>query len=264
MTRRRISSRASLRAHQVDSRSAAQERPSRRAVWVRPLALLVVVAAASVATARLGLPDTQTLRVQIAAAGPAAPVVFVLLYALVTLLPLPKNVFAAVAGVLFGLWLGIVVVLLAALLGAAAAFGLSRALGREAIERLTGARVARVDALLSRRGMLTVIAVRLVPVLPFTAINYAAGLTSVRTRDYALGTAVGIVPGTVSFVALGTYGTTPGSWPFLLSITALALLTGGGLLVARRTHRNRNRAAAVSNAPTSAAAESPSHEGSEG
>ena len=96
---------------------------------VRPLALLVVIAAASVSTALLGLPDTQTLRGQIAETGPAAPVVFVLLYALVTLLPLPKNVFAAVAGVLFGLWLGIVVVLLAALLGAAAAFGLSRALG---------------------------------------------------------------------------------------------------------------------------------------
>lgn len=189
---------------------------------------------------------------------------FVLLYALVTLLPLPKNVFAAVAGVLFGLERGIVVVLLAALLGAAAAFGLSRALGREDVERLTGARVARVDALLRRHGMLTVIAVRLVPVLPFTAINYAAGLTSVRIRDYALGTAVGIVPGTVSFVALGTFGTTPVSWPFLLSITALALLIGGGLLVARRTRRHRKRAAAVSNAPTSAAAESPSHEGSEG
>ncbi len=47
---------------------------------------------------------------------------------------------------------------------------------------------------------------RLVPVLPFTAINYAAGLTSVRTRDYTIGTAVGIVPGTVSIVALGTFG----------------------------------------------------------
>jgi len=98
-----------------------------------------------------------------------------LLYALVTLLPLPKNVFAALAGVLFGLLLGVVVVLLAALLGAAAAFALSRVLGRDAVERITGARVARVDALLNHRGIIAVIAVRLVPVLPFTAINYAAG-----------------------------------------------------------------------------------------
>lgn len=264
MTRRRVSSRSFLCAYLGGPRSAAQESPSRRAVWVRPLALLCVLAAASVAAVLLGLPDTQTLRVQIAAAGPVAPVVFVLLYALVTLLPLPKNVFAALAGVLFGLVLGIVVVLLAALLGAAAAFGLSRALGREAVERLTGERIARVDDLLSRRGILAIIAVRLVPVLPFTAINYAAGLTSVRTRDYALGTAVGIVPGTVSFVALGTFGTKPGSWPFLLSITALALLAGGGLLVARRTRRHRKQALAESIARVSAAAESPRQEGSEG
>ena len=75
---------------------------------------------------------------------------------------------------------------------------------------------------------------------------------------------MGIVPGTASFVALGTFNTTPGSWPLLLSITALALLSGGGLFVPRRSRRRRKRAAAVSNAPTSAAAESPSHEGSEG
>lgn len=56
---------------------------------------------------------------------------------------------------------------------------------------------------------------RLVPIVPFTAINYTAGLTGVRLRDYTLGTAVGIIPGTVANVALGTCGSTPGpgrSW----------------------------------------------------
>lgn len=163
-----------------------------------------------------------------------------LLYTLVTLLPLPKNVFAALAGVLFGLLLGVVVVLVAALLGAAAAFALSRALGRDAVERITGTRVARVDALLNRRGTPAVIAVRLVPILPFTVVNYAAGLTSVRTRDYAIGTVVGIVPGTAAFVALGTFGTAPGSWPFLTSAAVLVVLTAGGLLAARRSCRRHS------------------------
>lgn len=213
------------------------------------LALVAILAAAGVTAAVVGLPDAQQLRVRFTAAGPAAPVLFGLLYAIVTLLPLPKNVFAALAGVLFGLLLGIVVVLLAALLGATAAFALSRVLGRDAIERITGARVARVDALLNRRGIIAVIAVRLVPVLPFTAINYAAGLTSVRTRDYAIGTAAGIVPGTVSFVALGAFGTTPGSWPFVLSAAALIILTGGGLLVARKSRRDHSDAPAAPAAP---------------
>lgn len=205
-----------------------------RAVWVRLVMFAVIVAAAAVVGLLVGLPDVEQLRSEVAAAGPAAPALFVLLYAAAALLPLPKNVLAAVAGALFGLVLGVVVVLLAALLGASAAFGLGRALGRGAVERVTGARVARVDALLERRGLIAVIGVRLVPVLPFTAINYAAGLSAVRTRDYIIGTALGIIPGTAAFVALGAYGTDPGSWPFLLAAVALAGLTAGGAALTRR------------------------------
>jgi uncharacterized membrane protein YdjX (TVP38/TMEM64 family) len=70
----------------------------------------------------------------------------VLLYPAAAFAPLPKNVLAAMAGLLFGL----AVVFLAALLGALAAFALGRALGREAAERITGTRVAPVDAGCSR------------------------------------------------------------------------------------------------------------------
>jgi uncharacterized membrane protein YdjX (TVP38/TMEM64 family) len=208
-----------------------------RAVRVRLAVLGVVVAAAVVVAVVVGLPDVESLRAGIAAAGPAAPVLFVLLYAVATLAPLPKNVLSTVAGVLFGLVPGVALVLLAALLGAAGAFGLGRLLGRGAVERFTGARVARVDELLRRRGLLAVIGVRLVPVVPFTAVNYAAGLTAVRIRDYALGTALGIIPGTIAFVALGAYGSSPGSWPFVVAVVALVGLTAGGAVVARRSRR---------------------------
>lgn len=208
-----------------------------RAVWVRLAVLAVVVAAAVVVALVVGLPDVESLRAGIAAAGPAAPGLFVLLYAVATLAPLPKNVLSTVAGVLFGLVPGVALVLLAALLGAAGAFGLGRLLGRGAVERFTGARVARVDELLRRRGLLAVIGVRLVPVVPFTAVNYAAGLTAVRIRDYALGTALGIIPGTIAFVALGAYGSLPGSWPFVVAVVALVGLTAGGAVVGRRSRR---------------------------
>lgn len=216
---------------------ASGRRPTARTVWVRLAAFALLIAAGVVIAVVVGVPDAERLRADVTAAGPVAPVLFGLLYAVATLAPLPKNVFAALAGLLFGLVGGVVVVLLAALLGASAAFWLGRLLGREAVERFTGARVARVDALLRRRGLLAVIAVRLVPVLPFTAINYAAGLTAVRTRDYIIGTALGIIPGTIAFVALGTYGTSPGSWPFVLAAIALVVLTAGGAALARRSRR---------------------------
>ncbi len=139
---------------------------------------------------------------------------------------------------LFGLVVG-VLVLVGAVLGASAAFWLGRLLGRDAVERLSGARIARVDALLRRRGVLALIAVRLVPVLPFTAINYAAGLSVLRTRDYLIGTSVGIIPGTIAYVTLGSYGSSPGSWPFLIALIVLVVLTAGGTVLARRSHRLR-------------------------
>lgn len=207
-----------------------------RAAWLRLVTFGVVLAATTAAAVLVGLPEPDQLRADIAAAGPAAPVLFGLIYALVTLAPLPKNVLAAIGGLLFGFATGAALVWGGAILGALAAYGLGRVLGRDAVERLTGTRVARVDALLRRRGLLAILGVRLVPVLPFTAINYTAGLTAVRTRDYVLGTALGIIPGTLAYVAVGAYGTSPGSWPFIIAVVALIALTAGGTVAARR-HR---------------------------
>lgn len=221
----------------VDRGAMSGGRPVGRAVWVRLAVLGGLVGAAVVVALVVGVPDVTALRADIAAAGPAAPVLFVLLYAVATLVPLPKNVLSTLGGLLFGLVPAVLLVLLAALLGAAAAFGLGRLLGRGAVERFTGTRVARVDEVLRRRGLIAVIAVRLVPVVPFTAVNYAAGLTAVRLGDYALGTALGIIPGTLAFVALGAYGSSPGSWPFVLAVVALVALSLGGAAVAGRSRR---------------------------
>lgn len=193
--------------------------------------VLVVVAVVAVVG---GLPDRTRIESWLEQSGPAAPTVFVLLYAVSTLFPVPKNVLSVLGGLVFGMAWGLILVWGAAMLGAVIAFAVGRVLGREAVEQLTGARVARVDEVLARHGLLSVIGVRLVPVLPFTAINYSAGLTGLSFAAYLLGTAVGIIPGTVAFVALGAYSTELGSWPILAAVTALILLTVGGVVAARR------------------------------
>jgi uncharacterized membrane protein YdjX (TVP38/TMEM64 family) len=208
----------------------------------RLIVLAAIILVAAVVAGLIGLPDPEQLAADVAAIGPAAPAGFVLLYAVVKLVPLPKNVLTVIAGLLFGLVGGTVLTLLGALLGAVAAFGLGRVLGREAVERITGRRAARLDDLLRRRGFLAVVRVRLVPVLPFTAINYAAGLTAVRNRDYLIGTALGIIPGTIAYASLGAYGTSPGSWPFAVAILALVALTVGGAAAAHRYRRSSERA----------------------
>lgn len=231
---------------------------------MRAVALGVFVAVAVAVGVLVPLPSVEDVRAAVAELGPWGGVALALAYAAVTLTPAPKNVLSIAAGLAFGFWTALVWVYLGALLGAAIAFVLGRALGRDAVERFTGARVAAIDDLLARRGLLAVLGVRLVPVVPFTAINYVAGLTAVRRRDYALGTALGIIPGTVAYVALGAFGLELG-WPAWVALGVLGALTLAGAVVAWRGRRGGrdarasriDDASAVMDAPAAAREERP-------
>lgn len=182
----------------------------------------------------VGIPPVENIRAWVSGAGWAGPVLFATLYAALALTPAPATLLSIGAGLLFGLVGGLAVVMAGAVVSAVGAFALSRTLGRGAVERVDSDRLRRLDALFRRRGLVAVIGVRLVPLLPFSALNYACGLTAVRARDYVLGTAIGILPGATAYVTIGAYGATPGSAPFLVAVGGLAVLAVGGGVVARR------------------------------
>ncbi|MET7419686.1 TVP38/TMEM64 family protein [Dactylosporangium sp. NPDC005555] len=206
------------------------------------IAGIVVLAAVVVGAAVLiGVPDQQRLRGSVEALGWWAPVAFSALYALVSLSPLPKTVFTLAAGALFGVAAGVVIVVAGAMLGAVMAFYLGRLLGRDTVRWLTGGRLDRLDAMLADNGLRTIVLARLIPVVPFTAVNYVAGLTSVRLRDFLAGTVVGMLPATTAYVTVGAYGSQPGHWPLWAALSALVVLTVGGLGLER--HRRRKAAA---------------------
>ena len=212
------------------------DRRARDRWWVRPLVLGAVLAAGVVVATSVDLPTVEDLRAWVADAGWAAPALYAVLYAGLTLTPTPATVLSIAAGLLFGVPTGLAVVMAGALIGATTAFSISRALGRHAVARLDSHCLRRLDGLLRRRGLLAVIGVRLIPVLPFGPLNYACGLTDVPGRDYLLGTAVGILPAALAFVTVGSYGLTPGSTPFLVAVGGLALLTlAGATARGRRT-----------------------------
>lgn len=211
--------------------------PARHRALIRLVLLVAFIAVAAVAVLLFPLPTVDDLQ-RYFTGTPWGAVVFVLGYAALTLSPVPKNVLSIGAGVVFGFAGGTGVVVAAALLGATAAFWLGRWLGREAVEAFTGARVEKLDHLLQRRGFAAVVGVRLVPVLPFTAINYLAGLTSAGWWPYILGTALGILPGTLSYVTLGAFGAKLG-WQVQAAAVVLGLLTIAGLVVAVRKRRRK-------------------------
>ncbi len=196
--------------------------------------LVAVVGLGSFAFVVLGAPSPGELRDGVAGLGPWAPVAWVLLYAVLTIAFFPGSISTAASGLLFGPWLGTVLALVGATIGSTGAFLVGRGLGRDQVAALAGPRTRRVDELVARRGLLAVLYLRLIPLVPFNAFNYAAGVTALTLRDFVLGTAIGIVPGTFAYAALGGSLDRLGSPLGLTAIGLVVVLAVAGPLLARR------------------------------
>ncbi|GEL18696.1 TVP38/TMEM64 family protein [Pseudonocardia asaccharolytica DSM 44247 = NBRC 16224] len=197
---------------------------------VAAVAALVLLASAN------GVPGVGELQATMAAAGIWAPALFVALQAGLTVAPIPRTVFTLGAGLLFGSLPGLVLTLLASALAAVIAFVLVRATGGRLVARYArGPALHWVRSRLDHHGTLAVTSLRLIPLLPFSVLNYLAGLSTVRFVPYLLGTVIGILPGTVALVVLGDAVTGRPS-PALLAVSAVCGLVGvgGTVLAARR------------------------------
>ncbi len=200
-------------------------------------AAAMVLAAAVVGVIAMRWGGVAGVRAQVAAAGAWAPVLFVLLQAVVTITPLPRTVFTVAAGVLFGAMWGLVLTITGTALAALAAYGLVRWVGEPLIARHAHrAGFAWVRARLDRRGLLAMVSLRLLPMVPFSVLNYAAGAAGVRLTPYLVGTVLGVLPGTVAIVVLGDAVTGGHLHPALFAVSVVGALVGlaGSAFAARR------------------------------
>src|SRR5437016_6063940 len=138
--------------------------------------------------------------------GPWGPVIFAGLYVVAAVLFVPGSVLTLGAGAVFGVALGSVCVSISATLGATAAFLVGRYLARDAIARKIEKHenFTTIDRAVADEGWKIVLLTRLSPVFPFTLLNYAFGLTRVRLSHYVLASWIGMMPGTVMYVYLGS------------------------------------------------------------
>lgn len=137
-------------------------------------------------------------------AGPWAPAVFIAAYILGSLAFIPGAVLTLIAGAVFGLSRGIPIVFTGAVLGSSAAFALSRTVARDRVARWVARdpRAAAVSAAVAERGLLIVLLLRLSPVFPYNVVNYALGASTIRYRDFLIGS-VGMLPGTLLYTYYG-------------------------------------------------------------
>ena len=203
------------------------------------LLTLVCIIATGVAIYLLDGIDPGELQTWISSAGYWAPIIYVALYIVATVLVLPSTVLNLTGGLVFGPWLGTAWTSLGAIIAAIAAFAFTRTVGREAVAKRLAGRWQAMDAEVRRGGLFYMFAIRLVPIMPYGLVNFAAGLTSISFQDYIVGTTLGTVPSVLPFVLLGSSGLTAlGSGDALPLVGALALT---GILVAGSTWYRRRR-----------------------
>ena len=138
--------------------------------------------------------------------GALGYVLYAAAYAVCVVFFVPASVLTLGAGAIYGLTVGVVVVLVGASVGATLSFLLARTLMRERVAEMTrdNAKFSALDRAIAKEGAKIVFLVRLAPIFPFTYINYAFGLTGIRTPGYVLATIIGMMPGTFAYVYLGT------------------------------------------------------------
>lgn len=145
----------------------------------------------------------------IRSAGAAGVVVFAVVYVAAAVFMLPGSVLTLMAGFAFGPVWGTVLVSPVSVLAATLAFQLGRTVARERVASRAGGdlRFSAIDRAIGDQGFRVVALLRLSPVLPFNLLNYALGLTRVSLRDYVLASWIGMLPGTVLYVYLGSIAT---------------------------------------------------------
>ncbi|MEO0828352.1 MAG: TVP38/TMEM64 family protein [Cyanobacteria bacterium J06635_1] len=156
---------------------------------------------------------------------------FIGAHIIATAFGVPGTVLVIVGGAIFGVFWGTVWSVVGATLGAIAAFCLARYLLHDWFKQRfsRSKRLQQVNQMMHHQGLSCVMALRFAPISPFNLVNFLLGLTSVPMRHYALGTLIGIIPGTLVYTWLGVTGRDAlhgeSLLPLILCLSFLALLS---------------------------------------
>lgn len=177
------------------------------------------------------LPSPAELEREIDGFGWGAWLVFIGIYAVVALTPIPVTVMAVSGGLLFGAALGSLLSVIGVLLGCWGGYWLARALGTDLVRRVLGSHADTVESYLAGAGFEAVVVLRLMPGIPYWPVNYGSGAFGIDHRAYLAASVLSVIPGQISLVALGAFvanatwynGLTVGlAWATVIVLTILA------------------------------------------
>ena len=180
--------------------------PHHRRLFLALIVVLIVAAAVFLYWLFDGVASIDAIQARVAALGDWAPVGFILLYGIATIAGVPGGIFDVAGGALFGPVSGSLINLAGGTIGAALAFLVARYLAAEWVRQRAGPRVQKVMRNVEQDGWQFVAFVRLVPVLPYTIVNYMLGLTRIPFWHYLLATLIFMAPSTVAYTWIGHAG----------------------------------------------------------
>lgn len=173
-------------------------------------------------------PSLGQIRNWVDSAAMSGPLLYLGLYVVAVFALLPRPALNVAGGLLFGMGLGLFLATVGGVLSALVQFLFARHVAGEVVaSRLPESVRGKLDTLAGYRGLSAAVQVRLIPVIPYQAINYGFGLTRIRTWHFVLGTFVGSLPVTAAFVLVGAGGSDYGK-PAMAATTAVAVLVGLG------------------------------------
>ncbi|MBE9857034.1 TVP38/TMEM64 family protein [Campylobacter concisus] len=155
-----------------------------------------------------------------------APMIYVLCFAILPIFLFPVPVLAVVAGAVFGLFAGSLYTIIGAMINSVLMFYIARFLGFRAVSDFTQNSKSKILKTLGEPGgkFSLILILRLMPLVPYNALNYACGVMNVSLRDYVVATFVGIVPATFIMVNLGEKALDMRSNGFIIACVLMAAL----------------------------------------
>lgn len=178
-----------------------------RRPWIKAALAAVAVIILIVAVKFLPVRELSLLALEgINGLGPWGPFLFAIFYILACVFFIPASLLTLGAGVIFGVLKGTVIVSISSIIGATAAFAVGRYFARDWVsKRISGnLKFKAIDDRVAEEGWKIVGLTRLSPVFPFNLLNYAYGLTKVSFRDFVLASWIGMLPGTIMYVYIGS------------------------------------------------------------
>jgi phosphatidylserine/phosphatidylglycerophosphate/cardiolipin synthase-like enzyme/uncharacterized membrane protein YdjX (TVP38/TMEM64 family) len=177
-------------------------------IWLKLAGVVLAFVALAIAwqfppLSTLADPETIGTMLRALAAEPWAPLLVLGVYVIGGLIAFPVLLLIAATAAAFGPLAGLFYAAAGSLLSATVTYAIGTAIGRDALRAVIGPRLKRVQRRIVRGGVLTIAAIRLVPIAPFTVVNLVAGASEIRFSAFIGGTVLGMAPGLIVMSALG-------------------------------------------------------------